>query len=197
MTSISRWIIISFSLVGLVVGFIAGLSLTPVVGSLLPPLFGVIGGGAGFFATFKPEYSRSIGISISALALCCLLGVLDGIHLREGIPWHCFLFGCVKEEISSEFNIPTSITDQEKLLDLESIKTVLIAIDMATEDKKRLFELALGDANKNDKSTKAEDFGASSLSDLQENLQQLAEAQARLRNPRSGDEERNRPALKH
>jgi len=47
---ISVWVPIAFALTGLLIGFVTGLSETPVVGTLLPLLFTLIGGGAGFFA---------------------------------------------------------------------------------------------------------------------------------------------------
>lgn len=47
---------------GLLIGFVAGLSMTPVVGTMLPLLFAAIGGGAGFFLTRNPELTRSWNI---------------------------------------------------------------------------------------------------------------------------------------
>ena len=194
---ISRWIPIAFALIGFLIGSFAGLSLTPVVGALLPLLFGLIGGGSGFFATYKPALSRPIGISVSLLAFFCIPGIVTGIHLREGIPWHCVISACPVENISNELDVPSSVTNQEKFMELISIKTVLAAMDLPKNEKLRIFQIALNDATLNDKSTRAEDFGASSLSDLDEKLQAIAEEQAKLKDPKKLQEENSRPALKH
>lgn len=54
-TSISWWVPISFATTGLLIGFVAGESQTAIVGTLLPLLFGVVGGGAGFFAVQRSQ----------------------------------------------------------------------------------------------------------------------------------------------
>jgi hypothetical protein len=194
---ISRWIPIAFALIGFLIGSLAGLSLTPVVGALLPLLFAVIGGGSGFFATYKPAFSRSIGISVSCLAFFCLLGAITGIHLREGLPWRCVISVCPAENISGEMVVPNSITDQQKFLELISIKTVLAAMDLPNNEKLRIFQIAVDDAKLDDKSTQGEEFGNSSLYKLDENLQTIAEEQVKLKDPKMLQEQNSRPAMKH
>jgi hypothetical protein len=44
-----RWFLIGFGLVGLAVGYLAGSSNSPVLSTLLPLLFGLIGGAGGFY----------------------------------------------------------------------------------------------------------------------------------------------------
>src|SRR5262245_16960366 len=87
--SLSVWIWVAFGTMGLLIGFVAGLSLTPVVGTILPLLFAAIGGGAGFFLTRKPENSREVSISITLMASMCLLGgiwaFICGLALRGNV----------------------------------------------------------------------------------------------------------------
>jgi len=81
-------------------------------------------------------------------------------------------------------------------MELVSIKTILRGLDMDKKDKGRIFNLALADAKLNDKSTRAEDFGSSSLSDLDETLQRIAETQAKLKGSQKSDDDK-RPHLKN
>src|SRR5450432_52338 len=141
------------------------------------------------------EYSRAIGVSLSILSFFCLLGVISGIRLRVGIPWRCAISVC-DAEADQKFDLPQSAQGQEQLMELVSIKTILRGLDMDKKDKGRIFNLALADAKLNDKSTRAEDFGSSSLSDLDETLQRIAETQAKLKGSQKSDDDK-RPHLKN
>src|SRR5947209_3368044 len=94
--SISRWVPISFATTGLLIGFIAGQSMTLIVGTLLPLLFGVIGGGAGFFAVQRSENSSTVGISLMLLTLMCLAGTVWGTRVRSQSPLRCFWAICTE-----------------------------------------------------------------------------------------------------
>jgi len=130
----SPWMIAAFSAIGLLVGLVAGMSLTPVVGALLPLLFATIGGGAGFFATSKPVYSRQIGIAVTLFALTCLCGSIYGIRLRQGLAWRCFFLNCLDESAQAnlKLQIPASVNDQDSLVLLFSIKSNLLFLDLET-----------------------------------------------------------------
>jgi hypothetical protein len=93
---LSLWVPVSFAVTGLLIGFVAGQSSSPVVGTLLPLLFGVIGGGVGFFSVKQTEGSQTIGISLTLLSALCLAGVIHGIHLRSQTPLRCFWATCVE-----------------------------------------------------------------------------------------------------
>src|SRR5215831_1164244 len=93
----SSWVIIAFGIIGLLVGLVAGMSLTPIVGTMLPLLFAVIGGGVGFFASTKPEQSKKIGVAVTLLSILCLFGTLYGVRLRQGLAWRCFFLTCPDE----------------------------------------------------------------------------------------------------
>ncbi|HEY1253167.1 MAG TPA: hypothetical protein VGF01_00150, partial [Terracidiphilus sp.] len=87
---ISFWMPISYGCTGFLIGFTTGLSNTPVVKELLPLLFGLISGGAGFFAVSKARYSRKIGLCLTSLTLMAVLGVVQGIVVRLGSSWANF-----------------------------------------------------------------------------------------------------------
>lgn len=92
-TRLSVWVIIAFAITGLLIGLVTGLSYTPVVRGLLPLLFAVIGGGAGFFSVKRIENSRAIGLALAALSMMALAGVLEGIVIRNGITWRELIGG--------------------------------------------------------------------------------------------------------
>lgn len=129
---VSIWVPVAYGFTGALVGFIAGENLTPVVGALLPLLFGLIGGGSGFFATYKPQHSRLIGLSLSILSFSCLVGVISGIRLRKGISWQCAV--SVRDSDAGKFQLPQSVLGQEQLMELVSIETMLLGLDMVRKD---------------------------------------------------------------
>ena len=142
-SSISPWVPISFGTTGLLIGFVAGQSTTPIVGTLLPLLFGIIGGGAGFFAVQKSERSLIVGISLTALTSMCLFGVVEGARLRLQTPWHCVLSICSESPvISAKLDLPPEQIDQEKLLLLLSVKVHLQQGAFDTKDSERVFRIA-------------------------------------------------------
>ena len=96
-------VVVAFAITGLLIGFVTGLSHTPVVRGLLPLLFGVIGGGAGFFAVTKVEDSGPIGMALAALSMIALVGVMEGIVVRDGITWRELFAG------RAEITLPASM----------------------------------------------------------------------------------------
>jgi hypothetical protein len=81
------WTTLGMSALGLLVGLLAGLSHSPVVGGLLTLLFGFAGGAAGFLQSGRtPQQLADIGrvlFIFSALVIC---GILTGIYLRNADP---------------------------------------------------------------------------------------------------------------
>jgi hypothetical protein len=69
------WFLISFTLTGFAAGYFMGMSETPVVATLLPLLFGLIGGGGVIFLV-KADLSQSASrgrVSVLAVAAAVLL----------------------------------------------------------------------------------------------------------------------------
>jgi hypothetical protein len=87
-----RWFLIGFGLVGLTVGYLAGSSRSPVIGTLLPLLFGLIGGAGGlylgsvdFSSPQTPARLRLLGIALTVFVLPLLFGSAYGELLRTGL----------------------------------------------------------------------------------------------------------------
>ena len=87
---ISYWIPVAFGCTGFLIGFTTGLSSSPVVKELLPLIFGLIAGGAGFFATKQIRYSRVIGVSLCFLTVAAVVGIVQGIVIRDDSTWGNF-----------------------------------------------------------------------------------------------------------
>src|SRR5664279_4047349 len=134
-TKFSIWIPLAFGSMGLLIGFFAGLSLTPVVGILIPLLFTAIGGGAGLFLNRKPEHSREIGTSLAALAVLTLVGGIWGIHLRTATPWKCMLIGCSRPATPPKLRLPLEMTDPVTLAELTRLRACLEKMDMDEEER--------------------------------------------------------------
>jgi len=93
------WHMVGLSTAGLLIGAMAGLSATPVVGTMLPLLFGLLGGVSGFYAA-KIDLDNSLGRhrlsfmgkSLAIFALTAWLGAFYGISVRTGVsPSHFFM----------------------------------------------------------------------------------------------------------
>ena len=87
-----RWFLIGFGLVGLAVGYLAGSSSSPVIGTLLPLLFGLVGGVGGFYlgsvdfsSPQTPARLRLLGIALTVFVLPLLFGSAYGELLRTGL----------------------------------------------------------------------------------------------------------------
>jgi hypothetical protein len=83
------WYVVGLAVVALASGFFAGASHTPIVGTLLPLLFALIGGGGGFYvvnadlsATATPVRLEWLGRALGLFGVACLVGSATGIILR-------------------------------------------------------------------------------------------------------------------
>jgi hypothetical protein len=87
-----RWYSAGFALLGGAIGYMAGASQTPVVATLLPLLFGLIGGAGGIYLA-RADLSRhathvrliAIGKSLAAFVVLLLIGSVLGTSLRTGV----------------------------------------------------------------------------------------------------------------
>lgn len=84
-----RWYLSGFSLLGSAVGYFAGSSQSPIIGTLLPLLFGLIGGAGGLYLTRaeldRPEVIfrlRVLGKALTLFIIFTLVGSVYGISLR-------------------------------------------------------------------------------------------------------------------
>lgn len=83
------WYVGGLAVVGLASGFFAGASHTPIIGTLLPLLFALIGGTSGIYLAnadlSSPEVGarlRWLGRALGLFGLACLVGSAAGISLR-------------------------------------------------------------------------------------------------------------------
>lgn len=79
----SHWFVFGQMSFGLVIGVVAGLSSSPIVGTLFGLLFAFIGGSIIVLIKGRTEEELAlVGKSIGAMSLCIVVGVIVGIYLR-------------------------------------------------------------------------------------------------------------------
>ena len=80
--------VIGFALLGMVTGFLTGLSGDSVVlQAVLPAVLSLVGGIAAFLVSKQPEIADVVAPSIGALAFTVLLGSLWGSNERDARDW--------------------------------------------------------------------------------------------------------------
>ena len=80
--------VIGFALLGMVTGFLTGLSGDSVVlQAVLPAVLSLVGGIAAFLVSKQPEIADIVAPSIGALAFTVLLGSLWGSNERDARDW--------------------------------------------------------------------------------------------------------------
>jgi len=133
----STWVVVAFATTGLLIGFVVGLSHTPVVRGLLPLLFSVIGGGAGFFAVTRIENSRQIGLALAALSTMALFGVLEGIVIRDAITWRELFVG------RKDAALPASVmSNPQRYARVLAIKLRMQRLDASPQEVQAMTEAA-------------------------------------------------------
>lgn len=93
-----RWFLVGFGLIGISAGFFAGTSVTPVIGTLLPLVFGLLGGSGGFYlaganlaSTETALRLRLLGIALTTFAVLLIAGSVYGVMLRTGLSLKSFV----------------------------------------------------------------------------------------------------------
>lgn len=120
-----RWYLVGFALLGGVIGYFAGSSQTPVIGILLPLIFGLIGGAGGIYLA-RVDFSKAntsyrlglLGNCFTAFVILMVLGSMYGIALRTNSRFSHFL---------SPFKITNS--SDKSIIDIEGL-TVLEATEL-------------------------------------------------------------------
>jgi hypothetical protein len=87
--SATVWYMLGLGILGLLIGVLAGISSSPVVGTTLPLLFALIGGGGGLYlggidlkAADAIQRLRLLGKALVAFTIMSLIGLTGGICLR-------------------------------------------------------------------------------------------------------------------
>src|SRR3954468_8421022 len=102
-----RWYLAGFASVGLLVGFFAGLSDSPVVSTLLPLILATIGGTGGLYlASFKSSSAADsarlglVGKALGLFTLACVLAACYGISIRKDAKVASFVPGFRERAVS-------------------------------------------------------------------------------------------------
>lgn len=115
-------VIIAFSLLGIVIGMIAGDSREPAVGATLPAVLSLIGGIGIYLVGTNLGQRILVSLSVSALALALIIGFFWGAVLRVNAE-HAY-YGAETDSGHDNGNIignlavvPVYVTDVERSLD--------------------------------------------------------------------------------
>jgi hypothetical protein len=148
--TISLMIPSAFAVSGLAIGYVTGLSETPVIGTLLPLLFTAVTGGIGYIAIRRPSTSKRIGLSLALLSLFLIIGDTWGIALRTGLALRDFVWRAKPREAFSALAIP-EIKDQQTLLLLAAVKVHLQNVNLPENERELIFRFATGLARDGDR----------------------------------------------
>src|SRR4051795_7007636 len=110
-----RWYLVGFASVGLLVGFFAGLSDSPVVSTLLPLILATIGGTGGLYlASFKSSSAADsarlglVGKALGLFTLACILAACYGISIRKDAKVASFIPGFRERAASGPPALPAN-----------------------------------------------------------------------------------------
>lgn len=142
-----RWYMLGFGLLGGAVGYFAGSSQSPVIGTLIPLLFGLIGGAGGLYlARLDFEAPKTyfrleiLGKSMVFFILFTLLGSAYGISLRtQGSIW-----SFVSPSIflpKSEFTLPEAVLkDTRKAMEIVLLRARIRALGVSLDEERTILE---------------------------------------------------------
>lgn len=166
-----RWYMLGFTLLGGAVGYFAGSSQSPVIGTLLPLLFGLVGGAGGLYLAraeiHEPKTKVRIRILGKALALFIVFTVLGsyyGIALRtERSIWSFFSLNMFVPE--GEIKLPDSAkVDPRKAIELVMLRARIRALGATRGEEREILQRA----------AQLMDFADYVSSDIATSLQNLA-----------------------
>jgi hypothetical protein len=147
--SAMRWYMLGFTLLGFAVGYFAGSSQSPVIGTLLPLLFGLVGGTGGLYLAradiYEPKTMARIRILGKVLALFIIFTVLGsyyGIALRtEQSIWSFFSLKMFVPE--SEIKLPDSAkSDPRKAIELAMLRARIRALGAPRGEEREILQRA-------------------------------------------------------
>ena len=142
-----RFYMLGFTLLGGAVGFFAGASKSPVIGTLLPLLFGLVGGAGGLYLTRVDLYDRKtllrlslLGKSLSLFIVFAVIGSVYGISLRtQRSIWSFLSFDILMPK--SEAELPLSVQeDPRKTLQLVLLRARIRALGATVEEEKHILQ---------------------------------------------------------
>jgi hypothetical protein len=128
--------------VGALTGLFAGFSNSPVVGILLPLLFGLIAGtGGAYIANMKLDSSEDkrrakfIGQALFLFSAACLSGAMYAMAIRTGAGWKEFVPSFQKQE-QKTVNLPAALQlNGSRLTELALVRAQLKMLGATTQDQ--------------------------------------------------------------
>jgi hypothetical protein len=79
------WLVFGLGMMGLLVGFVAGMSSSAIVNPLIALLFAFVGGSIfALLSKLSVDDRKLAGKMVIALSSCCLLGVIVGVRTSRG-----------------------------------------------------------------------------------------------------------------
>src|SRR5260370_14796695 len=75
-------IALAYCTLGLLVGFIAGLTSSPVSATLMAALFTFVGGSGAYLIQMKPSERKLVSTAIFCLSLFCLIGLIGAVLVK-------------------------------------------------------------------------------------------------------------------
>jgi hypothetical protein len=141
------WFLISFSLTGFAAGYFTGMSESPVVATLLPLLFGLIGGGGVIFLV-KADLSQSVSrgrvrvlaAAAAVFALACMSGAVFGSSARSGVGLEDYLPTWTGRGMKTAEAMKKMAT--QEAVNYFVLKTKLQALGASDEEAKQILDRA-------------------------------------------------------
>lgn len=131
-------IALGISALGLLVGLLAGLSLSPVVGGLLSLIFAFAGSAAGFLPKERtPAQRQALGLLLFFFSIFVIAGLFAGIYLRNADPLR-FDRNEPKFTFAESLKVEHLITLQEKGADAKELRAVVMADRLSDRAASRL-----------------------------------------------------------
>jgi hypothetical protein len=138
------WYAAGLTVIGLTSGFFAGASRTPIVGTLLPLLFAIVGGTSGVYLAnadlgnrLAVTRFRWLGRSLGLFGLGCLIGSAVGISFRLG-----YSHPAADDELAIIWHGKTS-----DALQLAALRSKLQILGMSVKEQELVLRAAAADIN--------------------------------------------------
>src|SRR4051794_4053386 len=149
-----RWYLIGFGSVGLLVGFFAGLSDSPVVSTLLPLILATIGGTGGLYlASFKSSSAADsarlglVGKALGLFTLACILAACYGISIRKDAKVASFIPGFRERPASGPPALPASAElTGDQLVSLAATRAQLEILGVPAAEQSRVLDKLTAEA---------------------------------------------------
>jgi hypothetical protein len=147
------WYGVGTVLIAVYIGAAAGLSRSPVIGTLLPMLFSVIGGVGGLYlaktdleGSALARRTKRVGIFVALLAVSVMAGSIYGISVRTGSGLRSFVPSLGGQSVDTASTIlpesDSAFVFPAGALELGALRLRLRALGFTAQEQKRILEAA-------------------------------------------------------